>query len=223
MSRLDLLHEPDTRGLVALVKPFREIALGPVRPLMWLLMGAVGFVLLIACGNAANLLLARAANRTDELGVRATFSAQRSRLLRQMLTEALMLSTAAGLVGVGLAYIFLHALLRLNPGDIPRMKSATLDLRVMVFLVGVTILTSLLFGILPSLSATRINLTEFLKSGGMRGIVGDRRRVRSCLAIAQVALVVVLLTGAGLLLRSYAKVLSVHTGFHIPLSQQACS
>ena len=213
MSRLDLLHRPDLRGWSALVKSFLDSALGPVRPLMWLLMGAVGFVLLIACGNAANLLLARAANRTLELGVRATLGAQRGRLLRQMLTEALLLGVASGFVGIGLAYLFLHALLKLNPGDIPRMQDATLDFRVMAFLVLTTVLTSILFGILPSFSATRINLAEFLKSGGMRGVVGDRRRLRNGVAIAQVALVVVLLTGAGLLLRSYVNILSVRTGF----------
>ncbi len=213
MSRLDLLHSPEMRGWGALVKPFRELALGPVRPLMWFLMGAVGFVLLIACGNAANLLLARAANRTHDLGVRATLGARRGRLLRQMLTEALMLSAGAGLVGIGLAYLFLHALLKLNPGNIPRMQDATLDLRVMAFLVLVTVLTSILFGILPSLSATRINLVEFLKTGGMRGIVGERKRVRSGLAIAQVALVVMLLIGTGLLLHSYLNVLSLNAGF----------
>jgi predicted permease len=213
MSHLNLLHNPDTRGWGAFVKPFRDSALGPVRPLMWLLMGTVGFVLLIACGNAANLLLARAAARSHELGVRATLGAGRSRLLRQMLTESLMLSAAAGTVGAGLAWLFLHALLKLNPGDIPRMDDARIDLRVMGFVVFVTVLTSVLFGMLPSLSATRINLAEFLKSSGMRGVPGDRRRVRHGLAVAQIALLVVLLTGTGLLLRSYANVLSVPTGF----------
>jgi predicted permease len=213
MSHLNLLHNPDMRGWGALVKPFQDSALGPVRPLMWLLMGTVGFVLLIACGNAANLLLARAAARSHELGVRATLGARRSRLLRQMLTESLMLSAAAGTVGVGLAWLFVHALLKLNPGDIPRMDDARIDLRVMGFVVFVIVLTSVLFGMLPSLSATRINLAEFLKSSGMRGVSGDRRRVRHGLAVAQIALLVVLLTGTGLLLRSYANLLSVPTGF----------
>ncbi len=180
---------------------------------MWLLLGAVGLVLMIACGNAANLLLARAADRTQELGVRATLGAGRARLLRQMLTESLMLSVAAGGLGTGLAWFLLHGLLRLNPGDIPRMQEAALDLRVLAFLALVTMLTSLLFGVLPSFLVTRINLAEFLQSSGMRGVVGDRRRVRRALAVAQVALVVVLLTGAGLLLRSYAKVLSAPMGF----------
>jgi predicted permease len=213
MSHLNLLHSADMRGWGAYVKPFRDSTLEPVRPLMGLLMGSVGFVLLIACGNAANLLLARAAARTHELGVRATLGARRGRLLCQLLTESLMLSAAAGLVGVGLAWLFLHALLKLNPGDIPRMGDARLDLRVMGFVVIVSVLTSVLFGMLPSLSATRINLAEFLKSSGMRGVSGDRRRVRHGLSVAQIALLVVLLTGAGLLLRSYAQLLSGPTGF----------
>ncbi len=116
-------------------------------------------------------------------------------------------------MGVGLAYLFLHALLRLNPGDIPRMQDAALDGRVMAFLVAVTTSASILFGMLPSLAATRINLTDFLNSGGLRGVIGSRSRVRRALTIAQVALVMVLLTGAGLLLRSYVNVLSVPTGF----------
>jgi predicted permease len=213
MARLDPLHDANMRGWGALVKPFRENALGPVRPLMWLLMGAVGFVLLIACGNAANLLLARAANRTHELGVRATLGARRGRLLRQMLTESLLLSAAAGVAGVGLGYCFLRLLLKLNPGAIPRMEDAGLDLRAMEFVVIATVATSVLFGVLPALSATRINVAEFLKTGGTRGVVGGRRRIRNALAIAQVSLVVVLLTGTGLLLRSYLNVLSEPIGF----------
>jgi putative ABC transport system permease protein len=142
MSHLDLLHNADTRGWGAPVKPLRNTALGPVRPLMWLLMGTVGFVLLIACGNAANLLLARAAARTHELGVRATLGARRSRLLLQVLTESLMLSTGEGTVGIGLAWLFLRALLKLNPEDIPRMDDARPDLRVMGFAVFATVLTA---------------------------------------------------------------------------------
>lgn len=214
MARLDHLHHGAfATGWTGLVKSFPEHVLGPVRPLMLLLLGAVGFVLLIACGNAANLLLARAANRRHELGVRATLGARRGRLIRQMLTESLLLGSAAGIVGIGLAYLFVHALLKLNPGNIPRMESASLDLRALVFLVLISIVTSIVFGILPSLSATRINLVEFLSGAGTRGLVADRRRLRRMLVTAQVGLVVVLLTGAGLFLHSYIKVLSVQTGF----------
>ena len=213
MRRFDLLHAVDRRGWSGVVKPFRETSLGPIRPMMLLMSSAVGFVLLIACGNAANLLLARAADRSHEMGVRATLGAGRGRLLRQMLTEALLLSVAAACAGIALAWLFLRAMLRLNPGDIPRMEEASLDYRVLAFLAGITLLTSVMFGVLPSLLSTRMNLGKILHGSGLRGVVGDRGRVRQALAIAQVAMVVVLLTGAGLLLRSYAKVMAVPAGF----------
>ena len=214
VARLEPLHKGLMfKGMTALVKPLNKQVLGPVRPLMLLLLAAVGFVLLIACGNAANLLIARAANRRHELGVRATLGARRGRLLRQMLTESLLLGSAAGIVGIGLAYLFIRALLKLNPGNIPHMESASLDLRALAFLVLISLTTSIVFGILPALSATRINLAGFLAGAGTRGLVPDRRRTRRMLVTAQVALVVVLLTGAGLFLHSYLNVLSVQTGF----------
>jgi predicted permease len=214
VARMEPLHKDLLfHGMTALIEPISKQILGPTRPLMLLLLASVGFVLLIACGNAANLLLARAANRRHELGVRATLGARRSRLLRQMLTESLLLGVAAGIVGIGLAYLFIRALLKLNPGNIPHMESVSLDLRALSFVVLISLATSLVFGILPSLSATRINLAEFLSSAGTRGLVTDRRRMRRILVIAQIALVVVLLTGAGLFLHSYVNVLSVETGF----------
>jgi predicted permease len=213
MSRLDSLHAEDMRGWSVLVKPFLDTALGPVRPLMRLLLGAVCFVLLIACANAASLFLARAADRAHELGVRASLGARRMRLVRQMFTECLMLSTASGIVGVGLAFLFLRAILKLDPGDIPRMQDARLDISVLAFLVSVTVLTSILFGTLPALSTTRINLGELLKTRGVCGIAGNGKRARKGLVVAQVALVVLLLIGTGLLLRSYANVLAVRAGF----------
>lgn len=213
MARLNLLRAAGLRGWEALVKPFLDLVVGPVRPLMWLLLGAVSFVLLIACGNAANLLMARAASRTHELGVRATLGAGRSRMIRQMLTESLLLGCAGGLIGIALAYAFLHGLLRLNPGNIPRLNQASLDARVLLFTVALSVLTSILFGILPALTASKINLIEFLKSGGSRGALRSRNRLRSGLIVAEIGLVVILLAGAGLLLRSYLKVESIHTGF----------
>ena len=208
MSRLDLLHTVNMRGWGVLIESFRESALGPVKPLMWLLLGAVGFVLLVACGNAASLLLARAAGRTHELGVRATLGARQGRLVRQMLTESLLLGAIAGFTGIAMAYVLLHLLLKFNTGDIPRMENAALNVPVMIFLVGISLFTGLFFGILPSLTATKINLAEFLKGGGFPRITGNRSRLRKRLAVGQIALVVILLTGAGLLLRSYAKVIS---------------
>ena len=214
MARFDTLHNPVpvTNDFTAALGSLRESALGPVRPLMLLLLGAVGLVLLIACANAANLMLARAADRMQELGVRATLGAKRTRLLRQMLTESSLLAIAAGCAGVSLAWAFLRLLLRLNPGDIPRLEDAGLDYRVLGFLVAATVVTSLLFGVLPSMMATRIDLVQFLKSGGIRGLGGERGWARKALAIAQIALVVSLLIGSGLLLKSYSNVLAVQTG-----------
>jgi len=130
-----------------------------------------------------------------------------------MFTECLMLSTTSGIVGIGLAFLFLRAILKLDPGDVPRMQDARLDISVLAFLVSVTVLTSILFGTLPALSATRINLGELLKTCGIRGIARDGKLARKVLVVAQVALVVLLLMGTGLLLRSYANVLAVRTGF----------
>ncbi|QEE30734.1 ABC transporter permease [Terriglobus albidus] len=214
VARLQPLHHDliFSGGMIALVKPLTQTVLGGARPLMLLLLGAVGSVLLIACANAANLLLARAAGRRHELGVRTTLGASRGRLVRQMLTESLLLASAAGIIGVGLALFFIRALIKLNPGNIPHMETTSLDLRTMVFLILISFVTSILFGTLPALSGTRINVADFLSSAGTRLIV-DRRRLRRGLVVAQVALVVVLLTGAGLFLRSYRKVLSVQAGF----------
>jgi len=213
MSRLDLLHSEDMRGWSALIKPFLETALGPVRPLMRLLLGAVCFILLIACANAASLFLARAADRAHELGVRAILGGNRARLVRQMLTECLMLGSVSGIVGIGLAFLFLRAILKLDPGNVPRLQDARLDISVLAFLASVTVLTTIFFGTLPALSASQINFGELLKAGGVRGVTGEGTRARKGLVVAQVALVALLLTGTGLLLRSYANVLSVRTGF----------
>jgi predicted permease len=213
MARLDLLHDPFTRGSQVFLKPFLEISVGPVKPLMWLLLGAVSMVLVVACGNAANLLLARAAGRTHELGMRAALGAGRSRIIRQMLTESLLLGLAGGTAGIALASLLLRLLLRMNPGNVPRLADASLDSRVLLFCTALSILTSVLFGSLPALAASRLNLTEFLKSGGSRGAVGSHSRLHDGLIVVEISLVVVLLAGAGLLLRSYVNVMSVDSGF----------
>jgi len=215
MRRLDPLHDPGTfrQGWYAYVKSFRQQFEGSSRPLLLLLMGAVTFVLLIACGNAASLLLARSANRSHELGVRATLGAGRDRLIRQMLTETLLLGTGGGLVGVVLAWVFLRLLLKLDPGNIPRLQEATLNAKVLAFAVTIMFLTSILTGLIPAIAASRVNLIEFLKSGGQTGAKGERSRFRSFLIVAQIALVVVLLTGSSLLMKSLIRVQEVPLGF----------
>jgi predicted permease len=213
MVRLDKLHDPRMRGWGAKVENFVDNTVGHVRSLLWLLLGAVCIVLVIACGNAANLLLARAASRVRELGVRVALGAGRSRIIRQLLTESLIIGLGAGGVGICLAYIFLRVLPHLNPGNIPRLNEASLDTRVLFFTVAVSVLTSVLTGILPALAVSRINLTDFLATSNSRSVAGAHTHVQSTLIVVESALVVVLLAGAGLFIRSYINVVSVDTGF----------
>ncbi len=213
MTRLDRLHDPQFHGFGAHVANFVDSTVGHVRSLLWLLLGAVCIVLVIACGNAANLLLARAANRMRELGVRVALGAGRSRIIRQLLTEAILIGVAAGAIGIGLAFLFLRILPLFNPGNIPRLNEASLDMRVLLFTVGVSLLTSVFTGILPALAVSRVNLTDFLATTSSRSVAGAHTRVQSTLIVAESALVVVLLAGAGLLIRSYINVESVDAGF----------
>jgi predicted permease len=218
MARLDQLHSDnlssfDLRGWGAWVKSFMDNALGPVRRLMWMLLGAVSLVLLIACGNAASLLLARAANRMRELGMRVALGAGRARIIRQLLTESVLIGIAAGVLGVGLAWVFLRILPHLDPGNIPRLDQASLDTRVLLFTVSVSLLTSLLTGILPALAVSRVSLADFLASGKGGSVAGTHSRSQSALIIAESALVVVLLACSGLVIRSYLKVESLDPGF----------
>ena len=213
MARLDRLHDPQMRGWGAFVKNFVDSTVGHVRSLLWLLLGSVAVVLLIACGNAANLLLARAASRMRELGVRVALGAGRSRIIRQLLTEALLIGLAAGAIGVAFASIFLRILPLLNPGNIPRLNEASLDIRVLLFTVVISLLTSVLTGVFPALAVSRIHLTDFLATAAGRSVAGAHTRVQSMLIVTESALVVVLLASAGLLIRSYINVESVDTGF----------
>ncbi len=212
MVRLDRLHSADLRGWGGLVTHFMDYAVGPVRHLMWLLLGAVSLVLFIACGNAGSLLLARAANRMRELGMRVALGAGRSRIIRQLLTESLLIGLASGVLGIGLACMFLRVLPHLDPGNIPRLNQASLDTHVLLFTVGVCLITSLLTGILPALVVSRVNPVDFLSGGGI-GVADTHSRSQSALIVVETALVVVLLASAGLLIRSYLNVASVDTGF----------
>ncbi len=211
--QLDKLHSAEMRGFTGVVENFRDTIVGPVRPLLWLLLGAVCCVLLVACGNAANLLLARAAARSHEFGVRATLGAGRLRVVRQLLTESLMFSGIAGMAGIALASVFLRLLLYLDPGDIPRMQQASLNGWVLLFSAAITLVTCLLFGTLPAIATSRISPNALLKTGGTRGVVSTPNRGRSVLIAGEVGLVVLLLAGAGLLLRSYTRLITQPAGF----------
>ena len=233
MARLDKEYAADPadhdipRTWGALVEGFTAISIGPVRPLMRLLLAAVGLVLLIACGNVANLLLARAAERARELGVRAALGAGRGRMVRQLLTESMLVGIAGCVVGISLAVLFLRLLPKLDPGNIPRLNKASLDVRVFAVAIGASLLTSLLAGLMPAVGASRMELTEFLKAHATRGRGAGHSRSQSLLIVAQTAMVVVLLAGAGLLIRSYINVESLDTGFtrsavtfHVSLDQR---
>jgi predicted permease len=220
MVQIDKKHR-GMQGWTAWVSPFTESVIGQVRPLMWLLLGAVSLVLLIACGNVANLLIARAAGRVHELGVRFALGAERARLIRQLITEAMLLACAGGAMGVLLAFAGVRILLCLNPGDIPRIDETSVDGRVLLFSIATSLMTGLLFGLLPAISSSRIDVMALLKQGGSKGTAGTSNHLRHVLIVAEVALSVVLLAGAGLLIRSYLALQAAGTGFSsMPLSMQ---
>jgi predicted permease len=204
---------PAHGGLTISVVPLLAQVTGEVGATLPMLLGAVGFVLLIACANVANLLLARAAGRSKELAVRAAVGAGRGRLIRQLLTESVLLAALGGLLGFVIAFIAVRALRVFGPANIPRLQEISLDWRVIAFTSFVTLLTGIVFGLAPALRASRIDLHETLKEGG-RGLAGHgARRLRQLLVVAEVALALVLLAGAGLLVRSYQRILASHPGF----------
>ena len=213
MANFDRSYPSPMGNWGALVKSFTGVSIGPVRPLMELLIATVFLVLLIACGNAANLLLARAAGRARELGVRAALGAGRGRILRQLLTESLLIGLAGGVAGIALTFLFLRLLPHLDPGNIPRLNQASLDSRVLLVALAVSTFTSAFSGLFPAMAASRIHLTDFLKTNDLAKGGAGHGRLQGALIVAQTAMVVLLLSGAGLLIRSYINVVSVDTGF----------
>jgi len=197
-----------------LVIPELDRVVGNVRTPLLVLLGAVGCVLLIACANVANLLLARATARHRELALRTALGAGRRRVLRQLLTESLILAFVGGAAGLLLALAGQRLLLQFGPGRIPRLEHIGLDPRVLAFTLGVVLLTGILFGVAPALRLSRMDLSQALKEGG-RGSEGGlgHNRFRSMLVIAEMAIAVVLLTGAGLLVESFRRLQSVDPGF----------
>jgi putative ABC transport system permease protein len=207
-------HAPDPNNHRMQLAPLKSDVVGGIGAALWVLQGAVGFVLLIACANLANLLLARAESRQKEFAVRSALGASRWRLLRQFLTEGVLLALIGGMVGAAVGYAGLQAMLRANPESIPRAVEITLDPRVLVFTIAVSVLTGVLFGMAPLLHLRERAVTVSLKDGGNRATAGaGRARVRSTLVMSEVALAVVLVVGAGLLLRSFQKLMAVDAGF----------
>jgi putative ABC transport system permease protein len=198
--------------------PLRDSVVGDVRFDLLLLFGAVGFVLLIACANVANLLLARATIRKREIAIRSALGAGRARVIWQLLTESLLLSMAGGVLGLAFGYLGVRALLAMNPGDIPRIgeqgASVNLDWRVLAFTFVAAVLTGILFGLVPALSASRSDLSLTLREAGSRSGTGVRHnKARSILVIIEMALALVLLVGAALLIRTFAALRGVNPGF----------
>jgi predicted permease len=198
--------------------PLRDRVIGESRRGLLLLFGAVGFVLLIACANVANLLLARATIRRREMAIRSAMGAGRSRIIWQLLTESLLLSVAGGILGLALGYLGLHSLLAMNPGNIPRIgehgEGVTMDWRVLAFTFAAALLTGLIFGLVPALTTSLSDLSNILRESGSRTGSGVRHnKARSILVVTEMALALVLLVGAALLIRTFAALRGVNPGF----------
>jgi predicted permease len=200
------------------VVPLQEFMIGDTRFPLMVLLGAVGFVLLIACANVANLLLARASIRKRELATRAALGAWRGQIIRQLLTESLALSLVGGLLGLLMGFAGLRLLLSMSPSDIPRIgengSAVVLDLRVLLFTLGVSLLTGIVFGLVPAISASLPNLATSLNESSSRSGLGFRHgKIRSILVIGEMALALVLVIGAALLIRTFLKLEDVNPGF----------
>jgi putative ABC transport system permease protein len=213
-AQLAVQYPDPQKGWGIFMMPMQDYSVREVKPVLYTLLGAVGCVLLIACANLANLLLARATARHREISIRAALGAGRGRLIRQLLTESVVLAICGGAAGVVLAKWGLDALLALAPTNLPRSGDIRLDSGVLLFSLGLSIMTGLLFGIAPAWLAARADVNEALKQG-TRGSTegGVRGRLRGALVVIEVTLALVLLGGAGLLARSFMQLAHVDPGF----------
>jgi len=213
-GRLEQQYPQSNAGWSVRLRTFNDWLIPEaIRRSVLVLLAAVGFVLLIACANVANLLLARAGAREREMAIRAALGASRLRVMRQLLTESLLLAGLGGLAGVLLALWGVDLIAVNDAMNIPRLNQTRLDGRVLGFTLVVSVMTGLIFGLVPAWRAVKINLTETLKEGGRSGSSGARHRLRSALVIGEVALSLVLLVSAGLMMRSFARLQNVPLGF----------
>jgi putative ABC transport system permease protein len=212
--RLEEAYPEDNRGRGVQLVGLHESVVEDIRPALLILLVAVGFILLIACANIANLLLARGAARQKEMALRSALGASRGRLLRQLLTESVLLALAGGFVGLLLAQWGVDALLALNPAELPAPEGVRLDASVLTFSLGLSAVAGFVFGVVPALQLSKADLGAALKEGGRGAGEGSQRtRLRGVFVVSQVALSLVLLVGAGLLLNSFYRLLNVSPGF----------
>ena len=210
----DALGPEDGFSVISL----QESMIGDTRTPLLVLLGAVGLVMLIACANVANLLLARAASRKRELATRAALGAGRGQIVRQLLTESLALSLTGGVLGLILGFVGVRLLLSINPGGLPRLgedgSAVTLDVNILLFTLAVSVLTGILFGLVPAIGASRPNLAATLNEGGSRSSMGFRSgKLRSALVVSEMAMALILVIGAALLIRTFQKLEAVDPGF----------
>jgi putative ABC transport system permease protein len=211
-ARLAASYAVTNAGWGVDLDPLKDELVGELKTTLFMLLAGVGLLLLIACANVANLLLARASGRRREIALRLALGASRARIARQMLTEGVLLSLAGGALGACLSVWLTDLLVALAPADTPRLAEAAADWRVLLFAVAASVLTGVAFGLAPAWQASRYDLNEPLKEGG-RGLSGSRSRLRSGLVVAEVALSLLLLAGAGLLVKSFARLQAVDPGF----------
>src|SRR5436190_4830161 len=205
----------DTQGLGFQVIPMTDDVIGDYRARLFVLLGAVGFVLLIACGNLANLLLARSAARSGELAIRAALGAGRARIVRQLLTESLLLALSASILGLAIARVGIRVLVSMSPPGVPRLEQAGLDGLVILFTIGVALVSAVIFGLAPAMRAARTDVQTGLRSAGRSaGSGGVRDRLRTALIAGELALALLLLSGASLLIQSAIALQRVPPGFN---------
>lgn len=211
--RLQQQYPATNTGVDASLQPFRQTLSGNLRPALLLLMGAVGLVLLIACANLASLLLARSLLRRKEMAIRMSLGAARTRVVRQLLTESVLLALIGAAVGIGLAAAGVRVLLALLPRNMPLANQVTINAPVLLFTALIAVLTGVLFGLAPALKGTGSDLNQTLRDGGRQSAGTGHHRLNQLLVIGEVALALMLLVGAGLLLRSFYRLMQVNPGF----------